>query len=208
MATNGFTKCYNSIIFDLDLSLEAIGLYAKLKRISIIENFKIKRDYVKFISGYGETAFRRVWKELKDKNVLIENKTRNKGRYEYEFYLADEIKNYNNEEETKEVEKDKHVDSDGNTPIDGQIAVEDFANYNVKELEEKTSLKTNECIELLKCTGNDIKKVMDYYKYTLKQKNVVNVFKYVRACVMKKFKIPVMDHKPKGHFNNFGTTCL
>ena len=129
MATKGFTKINNSIIFDLNLSLEALGLYAKLQYLSTIDNFSIHREHIKSISGYGETAFRRVWKELKDKGILIENKTSNKGRYEYMYTLK------NNEAATKVVApvkkketkpKPKHVDSNGDAPLDGQVHIKIF----------------------------------------------------------------------------------
>ena len=72
--TNGKTFLENTIIFDKGLSLEAIGLYAIIKHYSTISDFQIRRDHIKSVSGYGETAFRRVWKELKDTNLLLEDK--------------------------------------------------------------------------------------------------------------------------------------
>ena len=70
--TKGNTYLENTILFDKKLSLEGIGLYAILKHYSTIPNFQIQREHIKLISGYGETAFRRVWKELKEANLLIE----------------------------------------------------------------------------------------------------------------------------------------
>lgn len=216
MATKGFTKINNSIIFDADLSLEALGLYVKLQYFSTIDNFSIKRDYVKSISGYGETAFRRVWKELKDKGVLIESKTSNKGRYEYTYTLKP------NQDDKKVVDtvdkkkiKPKHVDSNGEAPLDGQIHIDDVLGENqqqevpVKEdieaVAEVTGLKDTEVTELLKAANNNVTKVIECHKYARAQSSVKNIFGYTKWAI-KNNKILSVAHgsaEQKGYFNNY-----
>jgi hypothetical protein len=192
MTTKGFTKINNSIAFDSDLSLEALGLYVKLQYLSTIDNFSIKRDYVKSISGYGETAFRRVWKELKDKCVLIESKTSTKGRYEYMYTLK-------TDEGTAKViapvekKKPKHVDSNGDAPLDGQVHIQDIldaeqqqevlAKEDIKVVEKVTGLNVEEVIELLEVAKNDANKVIECYRYTAAQENVLNIFNYTKWAI-------------------------
>ncbi|MBU3171322.1 hypothetical protein [Clostridium estertheticum] len=213
MATKGFTKINNSIIFDLNLSCEAIGLYAKLQYLSTMDNFSIRREHIKSISGYGETAFRRVWKELKNKGVLIENKTSNKGRYEYIYTLK------NNEGATKEVapvkkKKLKQLDSDGEAPLDGQIHIDDVLgaeqqevitiNEDVRAVVKVTGLKDVEVAELLKVASNDATKVVECHKYSLAQENVKDVFSYTKWAI-KNNKVLKCKKKyaAKGTFNDY-----
>lgn len=194
MATKGFTKIDNSIIFDSELSLEALGLYIKLQHLASIPNFSIKRDYIKSISGYGETAFRRVWKELKDKGVLTEVKTRSKGKYEYTYTLtgqADNKKAAIPEEQKKH--KQKHIDSDGNAPIKGQVSLDDvlaeqqesesLEKEDIASVAEVTGFTNEESEELLKAANNDVHKVIEGHKYALSQSSVKNIFKYTRWAI-------------------------
>ncbi|MBU3185690.1 hypothetical protein [Clostridium estertheticum] len=213
MTTKGFTKINNSIIFDLNLSCEAIGLYAKLQYLSTMENFSIRREHIKSISGYGETAFRRVWKELKNKGVLIEAKTSKKGRYEYVYTLK------TNEGATKVVslvkkKKLKHMDSDGDAPLDGQMHIDDVLvaeqqevvtiNEDVRAVVQVTGLKDVEVAELLKMASNDATKVVECHKYSVAQKNVKDIFSYTKWAIKNnkvlKFK---KEYAAKGMFNDY-----
>lgn len=209
MATKGFTKINNSIIFDTDLSLEAIGLYVKLQHLSNIDNFSIKRAYIKSISGYGETAFRRVWKELKDKGVLIEIKTSNKGRYEYSYVLK-----ANEDTEnvvSKEEKKPKHVDSDGNKPINGQININDImegssSNEDIEVVAEITGLNKLQSAELLRVANNDVDKVIGCYNYTIRQSNVKNLFSYTVWAIKNNKLLNIgteLAERKKSTFNNY-----
>lgn len=195
MATKGFTKVDNSIIFDMNLSLEALGLYIKLKHLSTIENFKINREYVKSISGYGETAFRRVWKELKDKGVLIETKSRNKGRYEYTY----EVKA--NENKKAPAKSQKPVDSDGHVPVEGQVHIEEIiesvdheeadqapGTKEIMKVVDETGFNAEQSKDLLKAANNDAVKVIKCYRYALSQKNVRNIFNYTVWAIKNNFK--------------------
>lgn len=206
MATNGFTKIDNSIIFDSSLSLEALGLYIKLSHFSNIDNFSIKRDYIKSISGYGETAFRRVWKELKDKGLLIETKENNKGRYKYSYILK---ANKNTTKVNDQEENKKHLDSDGNAPIDGQVyideVIEETENKDIELIEQKTNFNKQQIKELLKVANNNIEKIIESYNYTIEQDKVKNVFSYTKWVIKnsKSFsKYKRQDYR-KDNFNNY-----
>lgn len=205
MATKGFTKIDNSILFDLDLSTEAIVLYAKLQYFSSMKNFKINREHMKSVSGYGETVFRRAWKELKDKGLLIQNKTRNKGRYEYIYTLKTNELNVTTKEEKK---AQKSVDSDGNAPLEGQVTIneveqveneapkgDEITTENIMAVEEVTGLNSIESLELLKIAKNNVTKVIECYKYALRQKGVKNIVAYTKACIAKNINIPNKDYE-------------
>ncbi len=203
MATKGFTKIDNLIIFDLGLSLEAIGLYVKLQHLSSIDNFSIKRAYIKSISGYGETAFRRVWKELKDKCILLETKTSNKGRYEYSYILKTNH-NIGKAITPTEEKKHKYSDSDGNIPINGQMYIDDIlgkqettTNENAEVVEGTTGFNKCQSTELLKEANNDVNKVTECYQYALGQIDVKNIFSYTKWAIKnyKSFIIKPQDYK-------------
>lgn len=150
--TKGKTFVENSVIFDKGLSLEAIGLYAILKHYSTIPNFEIKREHIKSISGYGETAFRRVWKELKSADLLIETKYRVKGEFKFKFSLVNNIK------KAVDLENKPSVDSNGDLPLDGQIHYTEVESENTGE-------------------SDNVKMVLDKYpniKLSQKQKEVIN----------------------------------
>lgn len=214
MAIKGFTKIDNSILFDSSLSLEAKSLYAMIQHLSTIPNFCIRRDYVKKLSGYGETAFRRVWKEIKVKGLLIETMLRKKGRYVYAYTLR------TNENTTKTTapaveNKPKHIDSDKNIPLDGQVNIDDvlevekevpLVNENVAVITEATGFTNSEAIELLKEANNDVSKVIESYSYASKQKNVKSAFKYTKWVITNKIKVQNINtvrHEKKSLFNNF-----
>ena len=67
-------------LYDTSLSLEARSLYIIIKSLITIPNFKISREHIKKLSGRGETAFRRVWNELKEKGLLSYVKTKINGK--------------------------------------------------------------------------------------------------------------------------------
>lgn len=191
MATKGFTKIDNCILLDEELSLEAKGLYAILKHLSGIPNFSIRRDYIKSVSGYGETAFRRVWKELKDKGLLLETKLREKGKYIYKYILK------TNEDKTirkapRKESKPKHIDSDGNVPIDGQVNIDDVlgadseenkTNGNIEEIVKSTGFDNSQAKEILQIANNDVKKVINGHRYAMSQKEVKNIFAYTKWSI-------------------------
>lgn len=213
MATKGFTKIDNSVLFDLDLTPAAYMLYSKVKYFDTIQGFKINREHIKSVSGYGETAFRRAWKELKDKGLLIQTKERIKGKFEYTYELAG-VKS------VKAKTTPKHIDSDGNIPLDGQVTVYDVialveenkvteeilaVSEDVKVVAENTGLDAEQSAELLKVAGDDITKVIESHKYVMKQANVKNIFSYIKWAI-KNNKILSIAHgsqSNKGYFNDY-----
>lgn len=220
MSTKGFTKIDNSVLFDLDLTPAAYMLYSKVKYFATIQGFKINREHIKSVSGYGETSFRRAWKELKDKGLLIQTKERIKGKFEYTYELA-------GVKPVKAKTTPKHIDSDGNIPLDGQVTVYDVialveenkvveehepvkedmqvTNENIEVITETTGLDAEQSKELLKVAGDDVTKVIESYKYVMNQANVKNIYSYIKWTI-KNNKILSVAHgsqSNKGYFNNY-----
>lgn len=177
MDAKGFTKIDNKILFDSNLSLEAIGLYIKIKHLYSIPNFVIRREYIKSISGYGETAFRRVWKELKEKGVLTEIKNRNKGKYEYTYIL----KNAEKSKTTVKDDKSNKTTDLNQEPVKQNELVTD--NKLVSKVVEETEFTKEEAAELLDNAKCDAIKVIECYKYTISQNYVKNVFRYTKWAI-------------------------
>ena len=170
--TNGKTFLENTIIFDKGLSLEAIGLYAILKHYSTISDFQIKRDHIKSVSGYGETAFRRVWKELKDTNLLLEHKKRINGKFEYEFTLSTE--KCSTAKEIKKTKKNQSKNEDFKI-LDGQVTIEEAlqeAKARELTLEEQIAKETSAPIE-------EVKEAVEYAK----DNNPRDIKAYVKKCL-------------------------
>ena len=166
--TNGKTFLENTIIFDKGLSLEAIGLYAIIKHYSTISDFQIRREHIKSVSGYGETAFRRVWKELKDTNLLLEHKKRINGKFEYEFTLSTE--ECSTAKEMKKTKKNQSKKEDFKI-LDGQVTI--------KEAETKESTLEE---EIAKETSTPIKEVKEAVEYA-KDNNARDIKAYVKKCL-------------------------
>lgn len=193
METKGFTQISNKLIFDLDLSGNAFLLYAKIQHHEGKKNFKLNREHVKSISGYGETAFRKAWKELKDKGILVQTRKRKNGKFVYEYDL-----NFKVEPKEKEVvkndsvkkESQKPVDSEGNAPIVGQVYIddllegeEDIKAESIELVVKETEFNEFQSSELLKIAKNDIRRVIECYKYSLNQSNVKNIFSYTKWAI-------------------------
>ena len=214
MATKGFTKIENSIIFDLELTPAAFMLYAVVKHYASIEGFKINREHIKSVSGYGETAFRRAWKELKDKGLLIQGKERAKGKFEYTYYLEGGKPSKAKDLVSKDDGK-IHIDSDGNKTLKGQVTIDDVLpqgeedkqvkNENVDVISEGTGLNEKQSKELLKAAGDDITKVFESYKYVMQQRQIKNIFGYTKWAIKNINTIGGVRGSSggKGYFNNY-----
>lgn len=170
MATKGFTKISNSIIFDKNLSIEATGLYIKIVHYNAIPNFKLNRDFIKKLSGYGDTAFRRVWKELKDKGVIHQISFKENGRFGAEYIV-------NTSTLLNETKDDaEHLDE---VPEDNEeiISIKNETNFNSKQAND-----------LLKIA--DVKTIIKYCKYVAsKGAEVKNKFAYTRKLIVDKVQI-------------------
>ncbi|QXE20466.1 hypothetical protein [Clostridium sp. 001] len=198
--TKGFTKVDNNILLNSSLSLEAKGLYSILKHLSTIPNFIIRRDYVKGISGYGETAFRRVWKELKEKGLLLEAKLREKGRYIYKYVL-----NTNEEIKKPKVPEEKQppVGNAAGKRLDTkqEMSVTDL---DIKIISKSTGFTDEQSKEILEAANNNTSKVMESYQYAKEQNDVRNIFKYTKWAVKNLANhVNIFSNKKKPSFNNF-----
>ncbi|APH19869.1 hypothetical protein [Clostridium botulinum] len=209
METKGFTQIDNKLIFDLDLSASAFFLYAKLQYFYNIDNFKLNREHIKSISKYGETAFRKAWKELKDKGILVQTRKRIQGKFIYEYDLNFKVESKKQQKE--EVNKEKPVDSDGDVPMEGQMYIYDVledikedVSKNISILSKKTGFNEKESSKLLEVANNDVIKVLECYKYVSSQKDVKNIFNYTKWSVINNKTLnSVLASNKVDRFNDF-----
>ncbi|MDJ9033061.1 hypothetical protein PTM93_06010 [Clostridium perfringens] len=163
MKKSNFTMVDNEIL-DSGLSLEALGLYLLIQRHATKKGWEIKRDYFKKISGMGECAFRRIWKELIDKGILRRTIERIKGRFNYIFTLV--TGESKKESKKKEVKKSR-VDSDNKEPLEGQIHVEEIIEENIEDKLVKETGAKKERVKSAISYAKD-KGAKDLYHYALK----------------------------------------
>lgn len=160
-----YTKIDNSVLLNENLSLEAKGLYSIIKYYSTIPGFSLNREHIKSISGYGETAFRRVWNELKESGLLEHTKTRKNGRIHHVFTLVVEKVTKKSKEEVKD---HKPLDSDGNEPLEGQVYIDEVLERNIELLKDETGLNKEQCLEVLNECDNNIVKVLEKWSIVKK----------------------------------------
>lgn len=168
--SKGFTQIDNTIL-DIGLSMEALGLYIQIKRHITKKNWEIKREYCKSISGMGETAFRRVWKELQDNGLLLSECTRVGGKFQYNFSLECSLNDDKKEKAstTKQQAKKKDKDQAEKVEIlDGQVTVDEFL-----ETQKSTDADTKEPTDVEKvtnATGCTIEKAEEFLDYAIASK--------------------------------------
>lgn len=86
-----FSQVSNYAIRDYKLSLKAKGLYSLIQSYITIENFILYKNTLKKSCMEGKDAFERAWKELKDKQYLLQHKIQDTetGLFNYEYELLD-----------------------------------------------------------------------------------------------------------------------
>lgn len=184
MKKTNFTMINNSIL-DAGLSLEAIGLYVQIQRHATKTNWQIKRDFFKKVSGLGEVAFRRVWKELIDKGFLNRVIERIKGKFNYVFTLVTGEKEANKkaDKDTKSNKKTLPKDSDGEVPLKNQIHVGELLVEKVQETKPETVENENNIEEkLINETESNRERVVSAINYA-KDKGAKNVYFYALKTI-------------------------
>ncbi|WP_045516336.1 hypothetical protein [Clostridium sporogenes] len=190
METKGFSQIDNRVIFDLGLSGNAFLLYAKIQHHASKKDFELNREHIKSISGYGETAFRKAWKELKDKGILVQTRKRVQGKFIYEYDLNFKVEPKKQKKKEVKKEQQKPVDSDGDVPMEGQMYIydvlediEEDTSQNILIVSKETGFNEKESCKLLEVANNDVDKVLECYKYVLSQKDVKNIFSYTKWSI-------------------------
>ncbi|MGL5151796.1 MAG: hypothetical protein ACRC7N_14615 [Clostridium sp.] len=206
MKTNGYTQIPNSILLNKDISSSAIRIYAILINLSTRKDFKIYRDYVKSVSGLGETAFRRAWKELKDLNLLEMDCKREKGKFNFDFSLKGNTINKFKNEIAKTFKKNKKAKA----PVVKNEAVQaeamDHSEEDIQNIESVTGFTKEKAIELINAAKNDVAKVINGYNYATQKSGVKNLFKYTLWAIknnMGLIKNNINKPSKKLNFNNF-----
>ena len=199
-----YTKIDNSVLLDKNLSLEAKGLYAIIKYYSTIPGFSLHREHIKSVSGYGETAFRRVWNELKDAGLLEHTKARKNGRINHVFTLVTNTIEKVAKKKTKENVKDHMpVDSDGNEPIKGQVHVDEVLERNIELLKDETGLNKEECLKVLNESDNNIIKVLEKWSIVKKLNYQKPFYALLKAIKENWIDNKKEEKKKKSKFFNF-----
>lgn len=200
MATKGFTKISNSVLFDLNLSANAFMIYSTLVNLSTRKNFIIKRDYVKHLVAMGEKSFAKAWKQLKDLGLLLMKRTREGKKWNYEFSLSEKtsIKNKNKKDGKKK--NDAPIDSNGEKPLDGQVHVDELLDSATPELQandfsidpkeielvsNETGLEENQAKELLKIANTS--RILEVYEYSKDRAN--ELFSYMFSAIKNNWTI-------------------
>lgn len=181
MVTKGFTKISNSVMLDYNLSIEALGLYVKIVYYNAIPNFKLNREFIKKLSGYGDTAFRRVWKELKDKGVINQIKTIESGRFGAEYILNTTILIDEPKEQDETAEEIKDTE-------------------DIKEIKNETNFNSKQANDLLKIS--DVRTIINYFRYVKsKGKEVKNLFAYTKKLIVDRIDVKQKNIKKVGWSN-------
>lgn len=182
MATKGFTKISNSVLFDLNLSANAFMIYSTLVNLSTRKNFIIKRDYVKHLVAMGEKSFAKAWKQLKDLGLLLMKRTREGKKWNYEFSLSEKtsIKNKNKKDGKKK--NDAPIDSNGEKPLDGQVHVDELLDSATPELQANkvTPVDLKEIELISNETGLEKEKAEQLLKIAEPQK-ILEVYEYAKS---------------------------
>lgn len=218
MATKGFTKISNSVLFDLNLSANAFMIYSTLVNLSTRKNFIIKRDYVKHLVAMGEKSFAKAWKQLKDLGLLLMKRTREGKKWNYEFSLSEKtsIKNKNKKDGKKK--NDAPIDSNGEKPLDGQVHVDELLDsatpelqankvtpVDLKEIElisNETGLEKEKAEQLLKIA--EPKKILEVYEYA--KSRAKNLYSFMFKAIKDNWNIqsvvsPVYENIETGRGN-------
>lgn len=83
-----FSTVSNKVVDDMNLSCTAKGLYLIIQRNITIPNYTLYKTTLKEKSGLGAKAFDKVWKELKEKGYLIQERHRDKETRKF-YYIYD-----------------------------------------------------------------------------------------------------------------------
>lgn len=153
-------------------------IFVKLSRQSLMEYMNVSIN----------TATK-IFKELVESELIVEEAT-NVKKIAKKIYVCE----VEGEVRTKSKEHEEEVDKNESEEVEKEI---------IEAVQTETGLTNEESRELLKLSNNNIKEVLKYYRYTLKQKDVKNIFNYTRMCIIKKFKIPEDIRNIKGTFNRY-----
>lgn len=137
------------------------------------------------MSAFNTTSKNRISstiKKLEKKGLIRVERTFANNRY-YVIGIEDFI-NSNNDNNNIDKPKQKPKDSNGNTPLNGQVHIEELEEVteDEKQLMELSDMTHKQTKSLLQMAKNKTSKVMDYVKYTLKR-GIGNVYAYVRKLI-------------------------
>lgn len=165
---SNFTMVENQILLNANLSLDTKGLYSLIKYYSTIPNFNLKRNHLKSIANVGETAFRRMWKELKEADLIETERKHINGKFDWVITLKAPV--VKNETKTKTKTKKVIVDSEGKPPLENQIYIDEV-------LEENKATEVIEEVQEVEEASNNMSLINSEFgniKATKEEKDIIN----------------------------------
>ena len=135
------------------------------------------RDILKAFNTTSKNRVSNVIKSLEEKKLIVVNREYKNNRYT--LVGVEEFLNTTEEKEQKKIVPKVGVDSNGNTPIDGQITVEEA----LQEAQSKESSLEEQIVEATGCTPEVAKASVEYAK----QQGANNIKAYAIASINKGF---------------------
>ena len=86
-----FTAASNTVLFDERLDMDTKTLHNMINYFISIPDFVLYKGHLQRVTGLGQRAFNRMWKQLKENGYLVQHKLKGeKGMFYYEYELFDE----------------------------------------------------------------------------------------------------------------------
>lgn len=85
-----FTAASNTVLFDERLDMDTRALHSMINYYISIPDFVLYKGHLQRVTGLGQRAFNRMWKQLKENGYLVQHKLKGeKGMFYYEYELFD-----------------------------------------------------------------------------------------------------------------------
>ena len=85
-----FTAASNVVLFDERLDMDTKTLHNMISYYISIPNFVLYKGHLQKVTGLGQKAFNRMWKQLKETGYLVQHKLKGeRGIFYYEYELFD-----------------------------------------------------------------------------------------------------------------------
>lgn len=102
-----FTATSNRVLFDENLDMDTRTLHSMINYYLSIPDFTLYKAHIQKKSGVGQTAFNRMWKQLKENGYLVQYKLKGeRGVFYYEYELFDEPQLKEEEEKHPEAQNE------------------------------------------------------------------------------------------------------
>lgn len=202
MKSKNYLRFRNSIKNDLNLSLEEGYM------------LEVIFDYYNISVGYAYPSYEVLMSDLKTnrrakvskllkslalKGYIKITKSGRKNTYVILKYLfiSESV------DGKEECSNNKPVDSNGNKPVDGQLHIEEIETDQVGLISKETGFNKKDSKMLLEKSKNNVKKVLDSFRYVLKKGNVTNKLNYTIWVIDNNINTNNTSSIKINKFNNF-----